>query len=386
MRHFRPAFIGIAALAALALGAVAPGHGPAPALAVPTNDNFVDAMTITAPGTPDIAASGDSSGATTEAGERVSFPLNGCSTTGFPFSWNSTVWYNWTSPATAGSLRLDTWGSDYGTSIVVYTGNAVNALTPVAGACNYGGNATGGNPAWVTLNYAPSTTYRIQVGRQAGSAGNLVLNMESGALLIVNSTADNNTSDGFLSLREALLLSAGGTTPGGLNRALDGSEQFQVIGTPNDTTADAVRFLPGSFAPGTPTTILLGSGLPMPGSNNTISGIGAGVIIDGNGSYPIYCLTMNFQNHVEGVQVRRCTSGIIASDNTRIGGDHPLQRNVIKENIYGVAIGVVCQIEVLNNLIGTDSTGSIAAGNATGIYVGTVVPARVYHLWKHYLG
>jgi hypothetical protein len=52
----------------------------------------------------------------------------------------------------------------------------------------------------------------------------------SGATFTVNSTADNTTADQVLTLREALLLSNGGTGPNGLNRSLTDGEALQLSG------------------------------------------------------------------------------------------------------------------------------------------------------------
>nr|MBP9903849.1 hypothetical protein [Verrucomicrobiota bacterium] len=41
------------------------------------------------------------------------------------------VWWTWTAPA-SGNAAITTWGSSYDTALGVYTGNAVNSLTPVA--------------------------------------------------------------------------------------------------------------------------------------------------------------------------------------------------------------------------------------------------------------
>jgi hypothetical protein len=78
----------------------------------PPNDNFAAAQPVT--GLP-AQYSLFTAGATTEMGEPACHgALN-------------TVWYSY-SPAATTKLTVDTDGSDYGATVAVYTGNAVNAL------------------------------------------------------------------------------------------------------------------------------------------------------------------------------------------------------------------------------------------------------------------
>jgi hypothetical protein len=80
----------------------------------PANDNFGNAQSI-------AGASGSVTGtnvnATTESGE--------------PGPGGASVWYAWTVPQ-GGVYQLDTCGSSFSPSVVVYTGSTLNALTPVA--------------------------------------------------------------------------------------------------------------------------------------------------------------------------------------------------------------------------------------------------------------
>jgi hypothetical protein len=86
-----------------------------------------------------------------------------------------TLWYTLT-PAASGTVVIDTAGSSFHTVLAVYTGSAVNSLTPVA--CNAGVGTT--NRARVSFAAAAGTTYRIQVGGAAGESGSLVLSAATG--------------------------------------------------------------------------------------------------------------------------------------------------------------------------------------------------------------
>jgi hypothetical protein len=100
----------------------------------PPNDAFADAILLTgANGT----VNGTNVHATTEAGE--------------PLGENS-VWYNWTAPNN-GEAHFQI-GMDW-LKIDVFTGAAINALTPVA--------TSSGSPSAVTWTAVQGTTYRIRL-------------------------------------------------------------------------------------------------------------------------------------------------------------------------------------------------------------------------------
>jgi hypothetical protein len=105
-----------------------------------------------------------------------------------------------------------------------------------------------------------------------------------GSTLTVNSTADTNTADNVLTLREALDYL---TTS--LGRLLTPGEQAQVVGDPVHPTT--IQFAPTVFS--SPQTITLSSGLPTDSFNNvTIKGPGANrLTISGNHLYQVLNIT-----------------------------------------------------------------------------------------------
>jgi Calx-beta domain/Domain of unknown function (DUF4214) len=136
------------------------------AITRPPNDNFADAQSLS-------GSSGTVSGtnifATRETGEPT-FPTG----TGG----GTSVWYNWTAPA-SGQATFDTIGSNYDTILAVYTGTGVNALTHIVSNDDIS-PLTDPEPrniqSRVTFTASQGTTYRIQVDGFDGNQGNIVLN------------------------------------------------------------------------------------------------------------------------------------------------------------------------------------------------------------------
>ena len=81
------------------------------------------------------------------------------------------VWYCWTA-GSSGDAAFDTIGSDYDTTLGVYTGNSVNGLTLVRGDNDSAGNFK----SRVTFNAIAGTVYRIAVDGVSGATGNITLN------------------------------------------------------------------------------------------------------------------------------------------------------------------------------------------------------------------
>src|SRR6185295_2133781 len=73
------------------------------------------------------------------------------------------VWYTWTSPASPIKTNITTNGTNFNTLLGVYTGSAVNALTPVVSNDDQLIDNGTIQQAEVTFLPAPSTTYFIAV-------------------------------------------------------------------------------------------------------------------------------------------------------------------------------------------------------------------------------
>ncbi|MGH8245956.1 MAG: NosD domain-containing protein, partial [Gammaproteobacteria bacterium] len=190
--------------------------------------------------------------------------------------------------------------------------------------------------------------------------------------------------DTVLTLRESLLVANGSLH----QSALTVGERDLML---NDARAgfpysDMVRFHPVTFPAAAPATIALSSGLPeltvtnLDTGFNNISGIGAGVVVDGQNLAQISCLKTNgtWKNIIEGLQIRRCPYGIHidggylngAIGNNRVGGSVvTAQRNVLRENGAGILFEHSDQNLVVGNHIGTNPEGNDALANNEGIFL-----------------
>jgi hypothetical protein len=125
-------------------------------------NNFADRVTIT--GTPHTILANSLTGSSSllESGE----PDQG-------LQMRRTMWIAWLAQ-TSGQVIMDTFGSTNNTTLGVYTGTAVNALTTVA----FNNDAAGDLQSQTTFNAVAGTTYNIQVGGIFGNAsGNIVLHI-----------------------------------------------------------------------------------------------------------------------------------------------------------------------------------------------------------------
>jgi len=139
----------VAVLAALALGA-------APAAAAPGNDAFAAALELT-------GATGRVTGTNLDAGKEPGEPPHG------GYAGGASVWYAWVAPA-SGQVSFRTEAS-LDTVLAVYTGAAVDALTPVAA------NDDGVVPPASELSFsaAAGTRYLVAVDGFGGKVGRFAL-------------------------------------------------------------------------------------------------------------------------------------------------------------------------------------------------------------------
>jgi Ca2+-binding RTX toxin-like protein len=128
----------------------------------PVNDNFANSITLIALEDNSISTTSTNVDSTAETGEPnhagVSSPLN-------------SVWWNWTAPST-GSVTINTFGSNYDTTLAVYTGSAVNSLSAIAS-----NDDSGSLQSAVTFTATAGTTYQIAVDGYIGSIGSFNLNL-----------------------------------------------------------------------------------------------------------------------------------------------------------------------------------------------------------------
>jgi len=146
---------GVVALLALAtIGSV----GVVPAVAAAGNDDFADRVVLPALvlNGPTVSVTGDNLAASTEGGEP-----DACAA-------GATVWYEISVPA-AGRLTLSTAGSDFDTTLGLYQGSSVDALTRLN--CN-------DDYEWLesrVVSNVDAGTYAVQMGGFAGNEGSFAL-------------------------------------------------------------------------------------------------------------------------------------------------------------------------------------------------------------------
>jgi len=124
---------------------------------VPPNNLFANRFTIPAPGT----VTGTNVNATSETGQP---PL---ATAG-----NNAVWWRFT-PQQSGTLTIDTFGSSFDTTLTVFTGAAVNALTRVA--ANDDCCAVGVVQSQVVFQTSAGVEYQIAVAGFGNASGSIRL-------------------------------------------------------------------------------------------------------------------------------------------------------------------------------------------------------------------
>jgi outer membrane protein assembly factor BamB len=135
-----------------------------PAPVRPPNDNFANAIALQ---TNSGSLTGSSVNATREPGE----PNHAA------FMGDKSVWYSWVSPLN-GQITIDTIGSNYDTTLGVYTGSAVNQLVSVAQNDDI---VSGTNRnSRVEFNVTAGTTYRIAIDGWNGEYGSVSINWNAG--------------------------------------------------------------------------------------------------------------------------------------------------------------------------------------------------------------
>ncbi len=126
----------------------------------PANDDFATRYLVTGS---TLALRGNNRGATIEAGE----PTHSSGVTS-----TTTLWWQWVAPA-SGTMVLDTSGSDFDTTLAVYTGSSLATLAPVASNDDNGSNRT----SRLTFNATVQTSYYIALCGKNGADGYAQLNV-----------------------------------------------------------------------------------------------------------------------------------------------------------------------------------------------------------------
>ncbi|MFH1826589.1 MAG: hypothetical protein ABH823_04805 [bacterium] len=178
--------------------------------------------------------------------------------------------------------------------------------------------------------------------------------------LNVNSTADTNTSDAYLTLREAILMATNGAIS--LGRALSTWESAQIEGDVGAYSYDTILFDVSG-------TITTSSRMHITETAKWLTingGANKDVVLYGAGLTGHDCFDIEYVNAVKitGLVFKNFRAAIDiygSSESTTVGPG-----NVIADSRYGVRISGIGtnSNEVYGNYIGTDTDGTTAAGNA----------------------
>jgi hypothetical protein len=189
--------------------------------------------------------------------------------------------------------------------------------------------------------------------------------------IVVDSTADTNSRDGVLTLREAVLLATGGLAAADL----DSGEANNVGKGVGADSSDIIAFDPSVFPASDGGSISLAEALPpLSTGHDTIDGAGASVIVDGV-NQSLECLTISSnENALRGLQIENCLVGVMiqaGAQSNVIGGSAAGEGNVISANDEGIIIGGAGADNnvVKGNLIGVDASGSAAMSNRNGVHI-----------------
>jgi Ca2+-binding RTX toxin-like protein len=124
----------------------------------PVNDNFANRIVLNGSSISVTGTNVDSSGEPGEPSHGGSIP-------------DRTVWWAWTAPA-SGEITIDTIGSNFDTTLGVYTGSAVNSLSTIVG-----NDDSIGLISQVNFTATAGRTYQIAVDGFSGSEGSIDLNL-----------------------------------------------------------------------------------------------------------------------------------------------------------------------------------------------------------------
>lgn len=128
-----------------------------PIYQAPANDNFASRQSI-------AASTSTTDGTNVNSSSQVGEPLNPADAAG-----GKTVWWSWT-PNFSGNVTVCTVGSNFDTTLAIYTGTALGSLNLVGANDDNSGVSSA-----VTFSAVSGTEYLVQVDGYNGATGNIVL-------------------------------------------------------------------------------------------------------------------------------------------------------------------------------------------------------------------
>ncbi len=190
------------------------------AVAIPDNDNFANARTI-GPAVP-ANDSGTNIAASVEAGEPNHANVPGGNIA------SDSVWWNWVAPS-SGDFAVWVQGAQLDGVIGVYTGNSVNALTPVGSGDRF---LVGGSEEAV-FSATAGTTYRIAIDAYSASGDP---SPDTGAfeVVVIDLPGNDDFADATDLGVQFPILGLAGSTIGATEEAISGEpEHTNISGIPN---------------------------------------------------------------------------------------------------------------------------------------------------------
>jgi len=128
-----------------------------PIYQAPANDNFASRQSI-------AASASTTDGTNVNSSSQVGEPLNPADAAG-----GKTVWWSWT-PNFSGNVTISTVGSNFDTTLAIYTGTALGSLNLVGANDDNSGVSSA-----VTFSAVSGTEYLVQVDGYNGATGNIIL-------------------------------------------------------------------------------------------------------------------------------------------------------------------------------------------------------------------
>jgi len=173
--------------------------------------------------------------------------------------------------------------------------------------------------------------------------------------ITVNSTADTNTRDSVMTLREAMLMATGDLAVADLS-----FEECQQVSSAEwsllycwspvfpigSGTAETIVFDTSVFPPVSPATITLGSALPtLNTGGDTVDGTSTGVIVGYTPQILSPCFDITSDNNtIKGLEINGCYGGAVGirggAEGNTVGGSSPGEGNVMSHGGEGDVVEI----------------------------------------------